>query len=424
MNIHFILRNQGKSDPIIVLRVYDSRFPLRNFMYSTNHPIKSNRWDKRKNRAKAAPAQPHEDEMIKLNKYLDKLEKCVISFLSDRHNSSSINRADLKSHIVDLMVDEQVIQTRVKEKEMNFFTLWEQFIITAKNSLGEPITIGTKRSKTQTKNLLQKYSEKKKINLTFDKIDMTFYHDFDRFMIEKKLNGNSRGKHFKEIKAILREAEDRDYQVNRAFQKKSFKVIRTKPDNVYLNDDEIKKIYELKLSPAQEKHRDIFVMACFVGARHSDWDQIRKENFITERGIEMLRIKETKTGEIVHIPIHSAVRLIINKYHGTPPMVITNQKFNTAVKTICRKAELGKVNIGKESIEKWEEITTHTARRSFATNAYLSRTMDVYQIMKCTGHKSESSFLRYLKLDGKDFAIQAADSKFFKDASWSALKVA
>jgi hypothetical protein len=65
-------------------------------------------------------------------------------------------------------------------------------------------------------------------------------------------------------------------------------------------------------------------------------------------------------------------------------------------------------------MEKATLISTHTARRSFATNAYLSKSLNVYQIMQCTGHKTESSFLKYLKLNGKDFAVQAAGSKFFK----------
>lgn len=424
MNIHFQLRSQGQKNPIITLQVFDSRFKGRKFMYSTGHSIETSFWDKRRNRAKPAPAKPYEDKLLKLNRYLDRLELMAIEFLGQRHHSSSIDRAELKKHLQSILVDEQEIKAQQHQKENDFFTIWASIIDTTKNPSGELITFGTKRSKTQTLNLIKEFCIDQKIKLSFEKINMEFYHLFDQFMRDKDLNGNTRGKHFKEMKAILREAEDRDFGVNRAFQKKSFKVIRTKPDNVYLNDEEIKKIFELKLSPAQEKLKDLFVMACFVGARHSDWYQIRKENIVTERGIEMLRLKQTKTGEIVHIPIHSAVRMIINKYNGEPPKVITNQKFNEALKTICQKADLGKVTIGKEVTEKWKEVSTHTARRSFATNAYLSRTMDVYQIMKCTGHKTESSFLRYLKLDGKDFAIQAADAKFFKDDSWSVMKVA
>lgn len=260
--------------------------------------------------------------------------------------------------------------------------------------------------------------------VSFETIDMNFYHSFDSYMKEMPLCGNSRGRHFKEIKAMLREAMDRDIKVNLSFQKKSFKVIRNATDNTYLNDDELKKILHLKLPPALEVHRDIFIMACFIGARYSDWKQIRKSFIVTENGRDLLKLTQTKTGDIVHIPVHPVVALILNKYNGEPPRVISSTKFNKALKTICSDAKLGNVVIDGVEVEKWTEISTHTARRSFATNAYLSKSLDVYQIMKCTGHKTEASFLIYLKLNGKDYAMQAAESKFFNNDSWTGLSIA
>lgn len=96
MNIHFILRAQGKGDPKIVLRIFDSRFHKRNFMYSTGRSIKANLWDKRRNRVKSAVGQINEDELVNLNRHLDYLDQKAITFLSERHNSSTLSREDLK----------------------------------------------------------------------------------------------------------------------------------------------------------------------------------------------------------------------------------------------------------------------------------------------------------------------------------------
>ena len=55
---------------------------------------------------------------------------------------------------------------------------------------------------------------------------------------------------------------------------------------------------------------------------------------------------------------------------------------------------------GKEVIttkHKYTCVSTHTARRSFATNSYL-RGIDTLLIMAITGHKTESEFLKYIKL--------------------------
>jgi integrase len=365
-------------------------------------------------------------ELNELNKHLDKLEQAVIDFSSERHNSKSLNREDLKAHIKRSQIDERKTLEDQLEKESDFFSVWKKLIETTKTPTGKNITASTKKNKLSNLNLVKKYCIDRKLKLTFGDFDMNFYHDFDSFMQEKGIDHNTRGRHFKDIKAILRAAFDRDIPVNLAFQKRSFKVIRSATESIYLNEEELRKLLKIKLSSALEKQRDIFVMACFVGARHSDWHQIRDSNIINENGKEILMIDPKKTGEIYHIPVHTVVRMILNKYGGDPPKVISNQKFNGALKEICKHedAKLGRVIIGGKQVEKWTLISTHSARRSFATNAYLSRSLDVYQIMKCTGHRTEASFLIYLKLNGKDFAMEAADSKFFNNESWMSLSVA
>lgn len=432
-NIHFSLRKQGKSDPVIILQVFDSRFKGRKFMYSTSKVMDESLWLKKKERAKVIPAR--ERELQELNSYLQKLEQVVINFLSSKHNSKTILRTDLKNKLNETKVDEQKevsirqqqeleIEKQRLEKENNFFSTWDKIINTTKNKDGLPISEGTKRSKRQTLNLVKEHCAKNKINLTFENLDKTYYHDFDNYMIEKSFSPNNRGKHFKEIKAILREAEDRDINVNPAFHKKSFRVIRTESDSIFLNEVDIKKLLKAELSPALGKLRDIFIMACYTGQRHSDWHQIRKENISVENGREILKISQQKGKKVVHLPVHPIVKAILNKYGDNIPKVITNQKFNLFLKTIGEKAKLGRITIKGNIVEKSEQISTHTARRSFATNAYLSRSMQVYEIMNCTGHKSESSFLKYLKLNGMDYAKLAAESKFFNDFELLELNVA
>ena len=81
---------------------------------------------------------------------------------------------------------------------------------------------------------------------------------------------------------------------------------------------------------------------------------------------------------------------------------------------------------GKEEIEqtkggrkvvykrpKYEMIKTHTARRSFCTNAYLTK-MDTLDIMALSGHKTETDFLKYIKVTGKERAKRIAEHKIFQ----------
>jgi integrase len=380
---------------------------------SLGHHIKQSEWLKKNQR-------PKNDS--DLYQHLEHVERSVKEFMNARLNSLSLNREDLRAYLESKKRDERKELEEKLTKEVEFFQVWDRIIKTAKHpDTGAPLSPNTRRAKMQTYKLLQVYCTNKKLSPTFQTIDMAFYHGFDDFMAAKGLNGNSRGKHFKELKAVLRRATELSIQVHPAHTWKAFKVVKVNCDDTYLSVDELKRLLQLNLKKPQSIYRDIFVMACFVGARHSDWHQIRSSNVVKENSREMIKIRQKKTGDSIHVPLHPVVRMILAKYDGQPPRVISSQKFNDAIKLFCehKDAKLGKIQINGEEVEKWQEISTHTARRSFATNAYLSRSLDVYQIMKCTGHKSEASFLKYLKLNGKDYAYMAADSRFFNDDQWT-----
>ena len=54
-----------------------------------------------------------------------------------------------------------------------------------------------------------------------------------------------------------------------------------------------------------------------------------------------------------------------------------------------------------------DALATHTARRTFATNAYKAG-VPLSAIMAVTGHASEDMLRRYLKLNTKERALLAA----------------
>jgi integrase len=410
-NFKFSLRQQGKSDPVIEFRIFDARFKHRRFIYSTGLHCAAQDWDKKKERS----------HLAHINSHLKFIRDTATEFLDARTNSSTLSGTDLKELIVSRMKDEAAERETKRVESEEIWKVWEEIIDTSKTQNGEPIKISTRKQKLQTLRLVKEYAKEKHVRLTLQKLDLKFYHAFDKWLADRGQVPNTRGKNMKEIKAILREVDDRGIPVSGDYRKKSWRVTKKTVESVFLNSLEIRKILECKkVIPQDQPHRDIFVMACFIGARHSDWSQIKPSNVIKENNRELLRYKQTKTGDVVHVPIHSAVRVIWAKY-PTLPKVITNQKFNDALKRIAKAAELGTCVINGQEVEKWTMISTHTARRSFATNAYLSKSMDFHQIMRLTGHKTEAAFLKYLKLENRDFAALAAESKFFTE-DWTVLK--
>ena len=68
----------------------------------------------------------------------------------------------------------------------------------------------------------------------------------------------------------------------------------------------------------------------------------------------------------------------------------------------------------KEYIKKkWEVITTHTARRSGATNFY-KLGLPKRSIMLLTGHKSEKQLDAYVKLTAEENAKALMENDYFK----------
>lgn len=121
------------------------------------------------------------------------------------------------------------------------------------------------------------------------------------------------------------------------------------------------------------------------------------------------------------IPLKAQVKEILTKYKGVPPEANSNQKMNEYLKELGELAEIDEEILitqtkgGKrvtETFKKWELITTHTARRSFASNAYLMGVPTI-SIMKITGHRTEKSFLKYIKISQEDNANKLVNHPFF-----------
>jgi integrase len=171
-----------------------------------------------------------------------------------------------------------------------------------------------------------------------------------------------------------------------------------------LNLAEIKEMQGLDLStaPRLERVRDLFIIGCFTGLRFSDIVSIRPGNI--DNG--MITIKQAKTGEEVIIPYGEDVQKILEKY-GNSIRKISNQKYNEYLSLVCEKCVLLQKEISIEQITAGKEITvtgpkhkfisSHTARRSFATNENAAGDLDRGEIMALTGHKTEKSFLKYIR---------------------------
>ena len=243
--------------------------------------------------------------------------------------------------------------------------------------------------------------------ISFKDITIDFYKDFVKFFTAKNYSPNTIGRHVKHLKVIMRLAEEEGLHTNVEYQRKSFKALTEKVENVYLTEAEIKKIYELDLSGLKnlEIIRDVFLCGCYTAQRYSDYSRITKDMISEESGRKVIKLTQLKTGEQVIIPIKPELETILKKYDYTLPHT-WEQKVNEHIKDIAKLAGIKeKVNFEekkggltvKQSVPKNELIKTHTARRSGCTNMYLAKVPPI-GIMQISGHKTEREFLKYIKV--------------------------
>jgi len=400
--------------------------------------------------------------------------------LSAMEDCQTLNVFEAKDTIRRIMNEEYVHnieESQAREEEAKRVTLmeWIESYISEcesgerlKQKSARTITAGTIKTYKGTLAQLQAYAKKRHKVVDFDDITMDFYDDWRKFFLEKKdAKGNPRpyspntiGKHIKNLKIFLYAAKDMKLTTRDDFESARFSADSKDVENVYLTEERVQQMYEtdfedartidrlMKQAPNGEERdamkdqltrrtpkllneaKDIFTVGCLTGQRISDYKRINEQMFRTlSDGKEYIYLQQTKTQKWIYIPLDIRVRVILQKYGGRLPHIY-DQDLNERIKVIGRLLgwrenggimELHGMMEVPTTKKFYELIKTHTARRTFATNAYKHK-ISLSSIMIITGHSTEAMLRKYLKLDNVEKAMMAAAE--FEKAKEVQLKVA
>lgn len=369
-----------------------------------------------------------------------------------------IMTGDVLQETEGLVEDES--KTTKESHRMTFIEFIELFIHQCetgerlKRRSARMIAPGTIKSYRGTLAQLQAYQKKRLKVIDFDDVTLNFYDDLRRFFLEKTdkrgnprpYSPNTMGRHIKNLKIFLFAAKDLKLTTTNEFESSRFSVETQEVENVYLTDERVQEMYEvdfedekdierlMKLAPSDNERslmrdqltrrtpknlneaKDIFVVGCLTGQRVSDYKRINESMYRRlPDGNDYIYLQQEKTGKWIYIPLDMRVRAILTKYGGKLPHIY-DQDLNERIKVIGRM--LGwRENAGITELHGimqvptrkafYECIKTHTARRTFATNAY-KRRVSLSAIMIITGHSSERMLKKYLKLDNEERAMMAA----------------
>ena len=362
-------------------------------------------------------------EKDKINKKLLQLKVNIINAYNELDGCfQQINKKWLNKVVI------KTINKSFTQNHITFLSFLDKYMkkvkIQPSPHTGKHLSISRIANLQLTVNKLKAFS-KERYNLDFSDITMKFYYDFIEWSESKNDAINYIGKMISNIIQFMEEAYQEKLHNNLTYKSTKFKALSEETDEIYLSIKELEKIEKGDLSEFSEEvdmARDLFLIGAFTSLRVSDFNNLSENNLIELKEKKFIKVATQKTGEPVVIPIHPVVTRILEKRNGNLPPRLTKNKINDYLTIIGKIAELntiftkkqtkgGKLIITKNP--KYKHLKTHTARRSFCTNAFLAG-IDSISIMAISGHKTEESFLKYIRVTKEQIAIRMADHPFFK----------
>jgi integrase len=271
------------------------------------------------------------------------------------------------------------------------------------------------------KHLLQRYQKDTKSVLYIRDINVKFKVDFEKYCISADYAPNTTARNIRFIKTFCKHAKANGVETHH--QLDSIKAKYHKVDSIYLNPQEIENIENLEskdLTDGLENARDWLLISCYCGQRVSDFLRFDKSMIRFEKNKSgvlkpLIEFTQVKTEKIMTIPLHSKIMEILKKYDDNFPRKISDQKYNEHIKKVCKAADIKEPTHGKKfdhetkkkvekDYEKWELVSSHIGRRSFANNNY--GIIPTSFLMNITGHTTEAMFLTYIGKSNKDIAME------------------
>lgn len=272
------------------------------------------------------------------------------------------------------------------------------------------------------KHKMERLQEKRKKPILIKEINESFKREFVEYYKQEKYSINTTQRELGFIKTFCKHA--RSLEVETHPQLDQLRLSKEKVEKIYLTFDELEQIEKTKDLPDHlENARDWLIISCFLGQRISDFMRFTDKMLRVEQGKTLIEFTQKKTGKLMTVPLHEKVLKILDKRDGKFPRAISDQRYNDYIKEVCKAAKLKtKIKGSKQSetapesgifrketkmFQKWELVTSHIGRRSFATNFY-GKIPTTYLIY-ITGHSTEAMFLNYIGKSNKDLAMEISN---------------
>jgi integrase len=375
------------------------KYSGRILRFSFGQTVNPNNWNTKTESVKQKLTTT-KDGQYNLNELLKSLKDLCILTYNKNLKGGIPSPETIKVALKEFVYGEE-IQPVYK---ITFYSLLEDFM---NNNI--PFDGGKKSSNTvkcykTLYNHLRNFEKATGYKIGFETIRIDFIEKYKTFIKSKGYSHNFLTKHIKSIRAVMNRATAMGYTNNYEYKREAFAMSYKEVDAVYLTNEEVECLFSYDFSNDKrlERTRDLFVVGCLTGLRFSDFSNIKREHIFLRNDGTYIQIQTAKTNEGVIIPCDEMILNIFERYNHNRnrlPRSLSNQKFNEYIKEVCKKAglkEKGRL-LNEPGKELYQCVSSHTCRRSFATNLYLEG-FSAIDIMKITGHRTEKAFMTYIKI--------------------------
>ncbi len=364
----------------------------------TKYLINPNDWSK----AKGQPTDLKDASYKALNIKLTDLKADLTKHFSDSVGLVEINSQWLKNFVnplpaVEIEIDQAQI---IPDKLVDYFVY---YALHKKSSISN----STYKKLNVNKHLVERFEKSEGKEFLIKDVDANFKLNFEAYCAKENYSPNTIARAIKFIKTISYHAKENGIETSK--QLVSISATIKKVDSIFLTPLELEQIEKQKFDLDHlENAKDWLIISCETGQRVSDFMRFTKEQIRVEDNIPLIEFTQLKTGKKMAIALNNKVLSILAKRQGEFPRKISDQRYNEYIKDVCRIAEINeKINGSKMNLEgnktkrkqsgefeKYELVTSHIGRRSFATNNYGK--IPTALLMNATGHGTENMFLTYI----------------------------
>ncbi|SDS16479.1 Site-specific recombinase XerD [Mucilaginibacter mallensis] len=331
-------------------------------------------------------------------------------------------KAELERHYNQLAaVHDKITAGMVKDaympKEVPKKTLMQAFQL-HNNEFAERVSknkgsTGTLARYERLKDKVEAFLKKKyKVADTpLDDIEMALAINFFHYLTMENIGDNTAMKYVKTLKQIIDRAIGEGWIKHNAIS--GFKCTYVDPDRETLEQHEILAMYNKELPVKRlAEVRDVYIFCCFTGYAYETVYNLEPENiFKGLDGKPWITRDRQKTGVEETVPLLPVALEIIEKYKTHPYCLAENKllpvnsnfRYNAYLKelaTIC-------------GIKK--NLTTHTARHTFATAVTLENDVPIETVREILGHNDLRSTQKYAKITKRKISnnMKSLEGKLF-----------